>query len=560
MKKLFYYIYLIFLCGAMISCGGDSDTDENDNELENQITLIGSWRYDYDGGYIYLYFDEAEYGWIHEYDEYDGGWSKQEFFDYLHRKSSKTITVEWGNGEVSTVPVRSLTETKLVVQDFVDEGIETWKRVSYEEIETGNGNEPGDNNDPGTNPDNNGKDENLNPEGFIPPADYEGVYLGLSVNWSEYNLGANNPFAIGGRYGWGDVSGSYYTTDPNKYPSSNPPSTISGSEYDIVTQKWGNGWRMPTLEEMEELVSICSVTWNNNKTAWSLLGNGNEIILPYAPMRVEKTFYNECGYWTGTLNKENKNAAYGLYVLKSASTLNSISSFARYYGMAIRPVKKVDKGFDHKNLSYIIDGKTYKMILVEGDGITPFYMMQTELPPNKYMQIGNQYIGMLDSSGDGVVIKAEFREFLRQLRNVTGIPFRLPTSAEWKYAANGGNKSNAYTYSGSNTIENVAWYKGNSGGASHDIAQKTPNELGLYDMSGNYGEVCNDEGIHEYKVYNVDGKIFGGCWNDQASDCKTSSYKNGDTSSNKIPGTNKVELNAFDAKYITVRLVYSIPK
>lgn len=62
------------------------------------------------------------------------------------------------------------------------------------------------------------------------------------------------------------------------------------------------------------------------------------------------------------------------------------------------------------------------------------------------------------------------------------------------------------------------------------------------------------------KVYNVDGKIFGGCWNDQASDCKTSSYKNGDTSSNKIPGTNKVELNAFDAKYITVRLVYSIPK
>jgi len=66
--------------------------------------------------------------------------------------------------------------------------------------------------------------------------------------------------------------------------------------------------------------------------------------------------------------------------------------------------------------------------------------------------------------------------------------YRLPTEAEWEFAARGGNKSKGYTYSGSNTIEDVAWYSENSGGTTHLGGTKAPNELGIYDMSGNVKE------------------------------------------------------------------------
>ncbi|MBR4242703.1 MAG: SUMF1/EgtB/PvdO family nonheme iron enzyme [Bacteroidaceae bacterium] len=73
-----------------------------------------------------------------------------------------------------------------------------------------------------------------------------------------------------------------------------------------------------------------------------------------------------------------------------------------------------------------------------------------------------------------------------------GEQFRFPTEAEWEFAAKGGNKSKGYTYSGSNTIGDVAWYKSNSNSTTHPVKTKSPNELGLYDMSGNVDEWCYD--------------------------------------------------------------------
>jgi sulfatase modifying factor 1 len=66
--------------------------------------------------------------------------------------------------------------------------------------------------------------------------------------------------------------------------------------------------------------------------------------------------------------------------------------------------------------------------------------------------------------------------------------YRLPTEAEWEFAAQGGNKSHGYTYAGSNNPDEVEWYNGNSGGHAHPVATKAPNELGLYDMNGNVME------------------------------------------------------------------------
>ncbi|MBR6819008.1 MAG: SUMF1/EgtB/PvdO family nonheme iron enzyme, partial [Bacteroidaceae bacterium] len=83
------------------------------------------------------------------------------------------------------------------------------------------------------------------------------------------------------------------------------------------------------------------------------------------------------------------------------------------------------------------------------------------------------------------------QKFITKLNRLTGQKFRLPTEAEWEYAARGGKLSKGYKYSGSNTLADVAWYKDNSS-ETHPVATKLPNELGLYDMSGNVFEWCQD--------------------------------------------------------------------
>ena len=123
------------------------------------------------------------------------------------------------------------------------------------------------------------------------------------------------------------------------------------------------------------------------------------------------------------------------------------------------------------------------------------------------------------------------QDFISKLNAMTGKRFRLPTESEWEYAARGGNKSRGYQYSGSYNIDDVAWYSDNSGSKTHAVGTKEPNELGIYDMTGNVWEWCQDwyDSYSSFPQTNPIGAVSGsyrvcrgGSWYDSAGYCRSS--------------------------------------
>ena len=208
--------------------------------------------------------------------------------------------------------------------------------------------------------------------------------------------------------------------------------------------------------------------------------------------------------------------------------------------------------------TFTVNGVSFKMVGVEGGTFTmgatseqgtsdpyddeypthdvtlsDFAIGETEVTQELWQAV----MGSNPSSFSGTNLPVEevswndCQTFITKLNQLTGKNFRLPTEAEWEYAARGGNKSKGYKYAGSNTLSDVAWYGDNSSSKTHPVKQKQANELGLYDMSGNVREWCQDwfgnysSGAQTNPTGAASGsdRVYrGGGWSRKASFCRVS--------------------------------------
>lgn len=228
------------------------------------------------------------------------------------------------------------------------------------------------------------------------------------------------------------------------------------------------------------------------------------------------------------------------------------------------PVPGTDKHFT-------VNGVTFKMVFVKGGGLylgctSGSGSCSSDEIPSHYVTLSDYYVGETEVTqalwkavmgynnnpsnwqGDRLPVEmvswTDCNEFVSRVNSLLaeqlpqGYRFALPSEAQWEYAARGGQKSSGSLYAGSNNVNFVAWYSDNSGSRTHEVKLKAPNELGLYDMSGNVWEWCEDWYSSSWYSDNVNWTdpvnafagsyrvLRGGSWSYNASRCRVSNRYN----------------------------------
>ncbi len=215
--------------------------------------------------------------------------------------------------------------------------------------------------------------------------------------------------------------------------------------------------------------------------------------------------------------------------------------------------------FNNYKYNFIaVEGGTFQMGSTDGNDdeqpvhsvtLNDYYIGETEVTQALWLAVMGSWPGSSPSSMYGVgddfpayyVSWEDCRNFIMKLNSITGLKFRLPTEAEWEFAARGGNAGKGNIYSGSNIIDDVAWYSDNSENKTHVVKTKLPNELGIYDMSGNvfewcqdcYGEYAGEEQTNPIDSTGSTNYVFrGGSWCNDKTSCRVT-LRNYDSYNNR---------------------------
>ena len=381
------------------------------------------------------------------------------------------------------------------------------------------------------------------------------------------------------------------------------PSTTKGNSLPVVKVSWndcqtfinklnvltGKNFRLPTEAEWEYAARGGNKSKAYKYSGSSTIGNvawykaNAGIIKPVASLQPNElgiydmsgNVWEFCNDWYGNYSGEAQTnpigPANGDYrVQRGGSCATSADQCRISYRGAADPTAP----FDHVGLrlclptepSFTVNGVSFDMVKVEGGTFTmgataeqtgvfgdekpthqvtlpSYYIGKTEVTQELWQAV----MGSNPSNFTGTNLPVEkvswddCKTFIAKLNALTGKNFRLPTEAEWEFAARGGNKSRGYKYCGSNTLSDVAWYVDNSDNKTHPVAAKAPNELGIYDMSGNVLEWCNDWYSSSYYTSesqtNPTGPDSGssrvrrgGSWNSSENTCRVS-YRGNNTPS-----------------------------
>ena len=337
--------------------------------------------------------------------------------------------------------------------------------------------------------------------------------------------------------------------------------TLTGQRPPVATDVLNEGFPLEPLvqhrrsESLIKVIARCMSPMKKDRyqTVAELLRDCPA--LDEADEETEATIFDSDSHGQKTVVQHCPNAQCGKEIPADAR-------FCPYCGTAVAKPGRVPAA---NTLDFTVNGVTFTMVRVKGGTFTmgatseqtdafdiekpahqvtlsDYYIGQTVVtqalwkavmgatPTTDGYQWTDKY-GLGDNYPAYYISYEDIQTFIARLNSLTGHIFRMPTEAEWEYAARGGSKSTGYLFSGGHTLDNVGWYEDNSEGKTHPIAQKAANELGLYDMSGNVWEWCSDWYDRDFYSSSPqtnpqgpssgsDRVLRGGSWSNDATYCR----------------------------------------